>query len=71
MEYRFRREFLSESRVVLHKKHRWVKAFQQLFDLDAGKYVDIIERLIPNVEMRLFTKGACRTAAGEFPGPCR
>ena len=42
--------------VVLDEEHGRLKFFDELFDLNARKKVDEVERFIPDVEMRPFTK---------------
>lgn len=37
---------------MLDKKHGGLIGFQQLFYLHSGKYVDVVQRFIPNIQVR-------------------
>ena len=48
----FRRNFFCKRLVMLDKEHGSAARQEQLFYLHTGKYVDKIERLIPNIQVR-------------------
>ena len=52
----FRRDFFTECPVVFHEEHGRLTGKQQVFQLNAGKYIDIIQRFIPHKEMGRFTE---------------
>ena len=50
---------LLEGLVMLYKHHRWGKHLDQLLNLHTGVQVNIIKRLIPYIQMRLFAQAPC------------
>ena len=49
-------DFLPEGQVMLHKQHGGRIFQNQLFDLDAGVEIDVIQRFIPDVQMGLLAQ---------------
>ena len=49
---RFGGDGVPETAVVLDEQQRRLVFEQQLFDLHAGKDVDVVERLVPDIQMR-------------------
>ena len=56
----FRGDVLTEHPVVLHEQQGRPECLQQLLDLDAGENVDVVQRLVPDVQM-----GGLAQAAGQ------
>lgn len=52
----FRRHRFPKRPIVFHKDHRRAVILQQPFDLQSGIEVEIVQRFVPNVEMRLFAE---------------
>ena len=56
----FCRHILAEGLVVFHKQDRRLELNQQFFDLHPGDHVDIVHRLIPDVQVGRFADGFCQ-----------
>ena len=49
-------DLLPEHLVVLYKKQGRLKVQKQVLDLNAGKQVDIVQRLVPDIEVGALTQ---------------
>lgn len=51
--YCFCGNFFLESVIVLHKKKCWLVPQNDILNLHSGEYIDVIERLVPDIQMGL------------------
>ena len=49
-----------EPYVMFHHEHRGMYSFQQFFDLHAGEDIDVVQRFVPDVQVR-----RCQQAGGQ------
>ncbi len=55
-----RGHLVAEGPVVFHEEHRRPVLQQQLRDLDTGDHVDVVQRLVPDIEVRLLAEAPCQ-----------
>ena len=66
--HRFGGNFVPERFVMLYKDHRGRKGSEQPLDLHPGVDVDIIERLVPYIQMCLLAETLCQQHFFLLPG---
>ena len=49
---------LPECEIMFYKNHGWREFFHQFLDLHAGVNVDIVQRFIPDIQVRLLAKAS-------------